>query len=458
MEIPPKTKNYRRRIRIVRKIPSPRLEDRLQPQPFKLLINPQLPSKVLSKEVLASSPVSRFSTPRDRSLDTYLQLGKQRSCHAQSIFSCDSPIEPSQCVHMTGLGALVKHHENLSSYEQKEIWEYNRVYFLGLDADKLNESFNDEKGQYRVCIKDHLAYRYEAIKILGKGTYGTAVECYDHKRNQKVAVKILKIGRDHLETAAKEIHILKKVKSVYTVQFKKAFYFRGHVCMIFELLSISLSSYMKMRRYTALEMPFIRRVSIQLLMGLKDIHAHGVIHCDIKPQNILLKHLHKTGIKIIDFGISCMGKPKIFNYLQTRYYRSPEIILGCSFGSSVDMWSFGCILGELLNGSPIFKGENEHDQLIRIMSVLGTLPVEVLEKGYKRRHYFNMNNSPIIVPNKAGELLYPNTHSLSQLLKTSDESFLEFITACFEYLPEKRITAEEALKHRWILGQDLNSQ
>jgi dual specificity tyrosine-phosphorylation-regulated kinase 2/3/4 len=211
---------------------------------------------------------------------------------------------------------------------------------------------------------------------------------------------------------------------------------------------------MKMQKIAGLNLPFIRRIAIQLLLGLKDIHSSGVIHCDIKPQNILLKHIRKTGVKIIDFGISCIGKPKIYSYLQTRYYRSPEVILGCSFGPAVDIWSLGCVLAELLNGSPIFKGEDEHDQMIKIMALLGTPPFELLEKGYKRRYFFHMDNTPILKPNKAGEILQPTCFSLRQVLKTDDESFIDFLAACFEYLPEKRITATEALKHRWILRKE----
>ena len=450
----PRVRYYRRRIRIVKKISSPRVEDRPQPQPFKLLNSVIQPPH---KERTSASPVTRLCTPRDRSLDTCLTT-KRRSRFAFNISAADSPLEQPQISYMTGLEALVKHADKLSSYEQKEIWEYNRVYFLGLDAQKLSEGFDDERGQYRVCINDHIAYRYEVIKILGKGTYGTVVEGCDYKRKQKVAIKILKLAKDHLETAAKEISILNKVKSDYSVQFKTAFLFRGHVCISFELLSISLSSYMKMQKFAGLNMPLIRRIAIQLLLGLKDIHSSGVIHCDIKPQNILLKHIHKTGVKIIDFGISCIGKPKIYNYLQTRYYRSPEVILGCSFGTAVDIWSLGCVLAELMNGSPIFKGEDEHDQMIKIMAVFGTLPQELLEKGYKRRYFFHMDNSPILKPNKAGEILQPACFSLRQVLKTTDEAFIDFLAACFEYLPEKRITATEALKHRWIIGKEEKSK
>ena len=80
------------------------------------------------------------------------------------------------------------------------------------------------------------------------------------------------------------------------------------------------------------------------------MQKHKIIHCDLKPENILLKKKNKTGIRIIDFGSSCFEDKKLYSYLQTRYYRAPEIILGCNYGIEIDLWSFGCIIVELYSG------------------------------------------------------------------------------------------------------------
>lgn len=84
-----------------------------------------------------------------------------------------------------------------------------------------------------------------------------------------------------------------------------------------------------------------------------------IIHCDLKPENILLKTESKSGIKIIDFGSSCFDNERVYTYIQSRFYRSPEIILGISYHTEIDMWSFGCIICELFTGIPIFPGESE---------------------------------------------------------------------------------------------------
>ena len=80
------------------------------------------------------------------------------------------------------------------------------------------------------------------------------------------------------------------------------------------------------------------------------MREHNIVHCDLKPENILLRKINKSGIKIIDFGSGCFEDQKIYTYIQSRFYRAPEIVLGIPYSSAIDMWSFGCILYELYVG------------------------------------------------------------------------------------------------------------
>lgn len=82
-----------------------------------------------------------------------------------------------------------------------------------------------------------------------------------------------------------------------------------------------------------------------------------IIHCDLKPENIMLRHPNRSIIKVIDFGSSCLSTERVYTYIQSRFYRAPEIILGMQYGTAIDMWSFGCILAELYTGYPLFPGE-----------------------------------------------------------------------------------------------------
>jgi dual specificity tyrosine-phosphorylation-regulated kinase 2/3/4 len=124
------------------------------------------------------------------------------------------------------------------------------------------------------------------------------------------------------------------------------------------------------------------------LQALKFLRDENIIHCDLKPENILLKSPDKSGIKIIDFGSSCFSDQKIYSYIQSRFYRAPEIITGIPYTTGIDMWSFGCILIELYTGIPIFPGESEKEQLALIMQVFGKPPLHILEHAQRRDTFF----------------------------------------------------------------------
>jgi len=111
----------------------------------------------------------------------------------------------------------------------------------------------------------------------------------------------------------------------------------------------------------------IRRIIIQVLQGLQFFKRHNIIHCDLKPENILLKQENKTGIKIIDVGSGCYEPEQIYTYIQSRFYRAPEVIIGIPYTSAIDIWSTGCIICELFLGYPIFPGESERDQMLMFM-------------------------------------------------------------------------------------------
>ena len=112
-----------------------------------------------------------------------------------------------------------------------------------------------------------------------------------------------------------------------------------------------------------------------MLGYIKDL---GIIHCDLKPENILLIDSIKSAIKVIDFGTACFENQKIYTYIQSRFYRAPEIMLGIAYDKAIDMWSLGCILVELYLGYPLFCGEDEPEQLAMIMEYIGVPPAKVI--------------------------------------------------------------------------------
>ena len=140
------------------------------------------------------------------------------------------------------------------------------------------------------------------------------------------------------------------------------FIHRNHLCIVFELLSHNL--YQVIKKSKSLSLPLVRKFAYQLLNSLHFLYNEvHIIHSDLKPENILLREPNMIGIKIIDFGSSCRYNDKIFNYIQSRFYRAPEVLLGMDYSHPIDMWSLGCILVELHTGVPLFPGQDSYDQV-----------------------------------------------------------------------------------------------
>ena len=126
----------------------------------------------------------------------------------------------------------------------------------------------------------------------------------------------------------------------------------------------------------------------QLLNGLALLNKARLIHCDLKPENILLKNLESPIIKIIDFGSACDERQTVYTYIQSRFYRSPEVLLGLPYSSAIDMWSLGCIVVELFLGLPLFPGSSEYNQVSRIVEMLGNPPNWMIEVGKQAGDFF----------------------------------------------------------------------
>lgn len=106
------------------------------------------------------------------------------------------------------------------------------------------------------------------------------------------------------------------------------FEFRNHTCFTFELLSINLYELIKKNKFQGFSLPLVRKFAYAILQCLNLLYKNQLIHCDLKPENILLKHPGRTGIKVIDFGSSCYEHQRVYTYIQSRFYRAPEVILG----------------------------------------------------------------------------------------------------------------------------------
>ena len=236
------------------------------------------------------------------------------------------------------------------------------------------------------------------------------------------------------------------------VNFTQSFYFRGHLCISTELLGINLYEFIKVHEFRGFSLKLIRRFTKQLLNSLVLLKSRKVIHCDLKPENILLAHPAHSEIKVIDFGSSCMENEKVYTYIQSRFYRSPEVILGMTYGMPIDMWSLGCILAELLTGFPIFPGENEQEQLSCIMEVFGPPDKHLIEKSTRKKLFFDSLGKPRLTVSSKGKRRRPSSKTLQQVLKCDDDAFLDFITRCLRWDPDRRLKPDDAIHHEFLTG------
>lgn len=220
---------------------------------------------------------------------------------------------------------------------------------------------------------------------------------------------------------------------------------------------MNLYELIKSNAFRGFSLKIVRRFTKQMLSSLLLLKSKKVIHCDLKPENILLAHPLHSEIKVIDFGSSCFENEKVYTYIQSRFYRSPEVILGMTYGMPIDMWSLGCILAELYTGVPIFPGENEQEQLACIMEVFGPPEKHLIEKSTRKKLFFDSLGKPRLTVSSKGRRRRPSSRSLQQTIKCDDEVFLDFLARCLRWDPDKRMKPDEAVRHEFITGHKVTA-
>ncbi|KAF7195564.1 DYRK-family kinase pom1 [Pseudocercospora fuligena] len=390
-----------------------------------------------------------------------------------------SPLTPDRVLHDRNC--------TLNIFERGEIMDYEKdgIYFTGTknarkivgsltpspqptssdkDSKSGNYGYDDERGDYNIVLGDHLAYRYEVVDILGKGSFGQVVRCIDHKAGGLVAVKIIRNKKRFHQQALVEVGILGRLRdwdpdgAHATLSITSSFYFRSHLCIVTPCLSINLYELIRAHNFVGFPLPLIRRFARQLLACLILLQQKRIIHCDLKPENILLCEARKADVRVIDFGSSCKEEEKVYTYIQSRFYRSPEVILGSSYGLGIDMWSLGCILAELWTGYPLFPGENEQEQLACIMEIFGPPDRHLVERCTRKKLFFDSVGKPRVTVSSKGRRRRPSSKTLSQALKTDDEAFLDFLARCLRWDPDRRMKPHDAINHPFITNQPLQQR
>ncbi|KAL0277475.1 UNVERIFIED_CONTAM: hypothetical protein PYX00_004741 [Menopon gallinae] len=309
-----------------------------------------------------------------------------------------------------------------------------------------------EKKERTNDVDEQISKRYEMKKRLGKGAYGIVWKAFDKKTKETVAVKkIFDAFRNQTDAQRtfREIMFLQafrdhpniiRLRGLHKASNNKDIY------LVFDYMDTDLHHVIK--KGNILKDIHRRYIMYQLLRATRYLHSGNVIHRDQKPSNVLINA--ECRIKLADFGLArslanhygeedTEGPPMLTDYVATRWYRAPEILVASKrYTKGVDMWSLGCILGEMLLGKPLFPGSSTVNQIERIMSALPEPTAEEINNmccGYGKG----------LLENAAA----PKT-TLREMIKTSSDDAMDLVTKLLVFDPTKRLTASQALAHQYV--------
>ena len=438
-----KSKLVIKKLGSLQKLTSPRPNDSLytihSPDSQNSITNSHLNSKLYSSSSKINLKLSGQSSLQSFTMNTQHKLKAMAERFVPVKSTKNLVAAPGEhLLPMNCEDVFLKFESVLSKFELSELTHYPIIYYLGLKSKKLrpneklkNKGFDDKNTDYILVPGDHIAYQYEVLELLGSGSFSQVCKCFDYKSKKEVAVKIIKSHKRFEEQGQVELKVLAYVrkhdKGANFVQMLSYFMFRGHLCIVFELLSFNLYDLLKANNYKGFSNTLVRRFIIQVLKGLAFLREHRIVHCDLKPENIILVNGKESNVKIIDLGSSCFENEKIYFYIQSRIYRAPEIILGISYTTAIDMWSLGCIVAELLTGDPLFQGDSEADQLYAIMEVLGYPPEGILRDASKFSKFFNEDGTVKNTMNSRGKIRVPNSKTIEDKVQTEDFVLIDFL-------------------------------
>ena len=313
---------------------------------------------------------------------------------------------------------------------------------------------------------------------------------------------MIKNTKDFFDQSLDEIKILELLRQTgecnehNILEMKAFFYHKEHLIIVTELLRQNLFEFGKYimehdepKYFTRSRLCYIAR---QCLVALSFVHKLGLVHSDIKPENILLASYSRARVKVIDFGSSCYLTDRQSSYIQSRSYRAPEVVLGLPYDGKIDIWSLGCVIAEMYSGQVTFQNDSVVSMLARIEAICGAFPQHMIEEGRQNGQFFTptgllyekvetddesairMDTSSSFHDDdeEGGEqtlfnVFQPKTTTMAERLgfdanlmsskrttwKEDEKAlFTDFVTRLLTVDPEKRPTADEALEHPWILS------
>ncbi|XP_023011032.3 dual specificity protein kinase CLK4-like [Maylandia zebra] len=363
----------------------------------------------------------------------------------------------NQCIHRTTSETHNLADDNAGSANDDEVEEGQR----GKSCE------DDEEGHLAYHIGLVMKERYEVVSALGEGAFGKVVKCIDREKDEHVAVKIVRNIECFCEVARSEIAVLEEINRLdddnrfACVRMLDWFEHEGHVCIVFELLGLSIFEFLRQNEFLPFSVEQIRRMAFQIFKAVCFLHRNKLTHTDLKPENILFvrsdydleynedleckeKRLRSLDVKVVDFGNATFDHEPHESLVSTRYYRAPEVILGLGWNQSCDVWSLGCVMMEFYLGRALFLTHDSKEHLAMMEKVLGPVPPHLL-KQTRKKHYVHSE-----CLNWDDEYIRKHCRPLKLYMQTQNEEerqLFDLLSCMLEYDVSRRITLEEALWH-----------
>ncbi|XP_077403813.1 homeodomain-interacting protein kinase 2-like [Vanacampus margaritifer] len=330
---------------------------------------------------------------------------------------------------------------------------------------------------------------YKVLSVMGEGTFGKVAKCRKTDTNKTVAVKMIRDRGNFAVQARFEIEALQKIQMLenYTshlVQWMSTFSYMGYICLEFEYLDKSLFDFMKERHFKPLQVKEIRPIVHQLARALEHLKCGRMIHADLKLENIMfINHRQQPyRVKVIDFGLTHdAADARPGSYIQSRPYRSPEILVGAPYNEAIDIWSMGCVTAFLYMGTLIFPGKNDYEMIRCITETRGAFPDSLLVSGKKTEHFFHQESETSMWSLKTSETYQQETgiavrtakteklssldhllqlqqfqwcytkHPLDQVVYAADKlMFVDMLKGMFHMDASMRMTPHQVLEHQFV--------
>ena len=291
-------------------------------------------------------------------------------------------------------------------------------------------------------MKNNKESKYIRTTKLGEGTYGVVYRAKDQKGQEIYALKKIRLQAEEEgipSTAIREISLLKELNHINIVKLYEVLHSPKKLTLVFEYVEQDLKKILDTAKGKGLDIKFTKNLLFQLLRGVDHIHKYKVLHRDLKPQNLLI---NKDNIlKIADFGLARGYGIPVKNYTHevvTLWYRPPDVLLGNkTYGTTVDMWSIGCIFAEMASGKPLFTGNSEVDQLKKIFEIMGT-PTDNYASSLKELPEWGVGDN---------NFEEKKPQNFKELIPNLDNEGIDLLQKFLQLEPDKRISCEEALKH-----------